>query len=338
MKKNTLGEIMIKKLLIYESTGFDPYLNIATEKYLLDTVLPDSCILYLWQNANTVVIGRNQNAWAECRIRLLEQEGGKLARRLSGGGAVYHDLGNLNFTFLTTDEDHNVDKQLSVVQTACRACGISTEKSGRNDLLAEGKKFSGNAFYHSRGKAYHHGTLLVSADMEKLSRYLTPPKAKLEAKGVQSVRSRVTNLQSLSPSLTCHTLKQHMAKAFCEVYGMDATILQPDKAALARIAEEAASLSGWDWLYGNKLPFSFSCNQYFPWGHLQLQLQVESGTIQDVAAYSDAMDWRLPEQIRNALQNCRFSGDPMLQALINVFGESNICKDIFQMLADQVLC
>ena len=141
---------MINKLYIYESTGVDPYENIATEKYLLENVQAGSCILYLWQNKNTVVIGRNQNAWAECRTSLLEQEGGKLARRLSGGGAVYHDLGNLNFTFLTCEDEHNIDRQLSVIQEACKRLGIETEKSGRNDLLASGHKFSGNAFYHAK--------------------------------------------------------------------------------------------------------------------------------------------------------------------------------------------
>ena len=99
-----------------------------------------------------------------------------------GGGAVFHDLGNLNFTFLMCDEDYDLDRQFEVIRVACENLGISVEKSGRNDLLAEGKKFSGNAFYHSQGHAYHHGTLLVDADMDKLSRYLTPPKAKLEAK------------------------------------------------------------------------------------------------------------------------------------------------------------
>lgn len=106
---------MIEKLLIYNSDTLDPYLNIATEKYLLETVNAGCCILYLWQNKNTVVIGRNQNAWAECRTTLLEQEGGFLARRLSGGGAVYHDTGNLNFTFLMREEDYDLDRQLTVI-------------------------------------------------------------------------------------------------------------------------------------------------------------------------------------------------------------------------------
>ena len=316
---------MIEKIYIYESSSFDPYHNIAAEKYLLEHVQPGCCILYLWQNEHTVVIGRNQNAWLECRTSLLEQEGGHLARRLSGGGAVYHDLGNLNFTFLVPDEDYDVDKQLSVIQTACRQLGIRVEKSGRNDLLANGQKFSGNAFYHSQGKAYHHGTLLVSANMEKLSRYLTPPKAKLEAKGVQSVRSRVTNLADLCPDLTIEGLKKQLAKAFSAVYGPAPERLQLDADAAAQIDGDATALATWDWLYGPRLPFSFSCEGRFDWGHILIQLQIESGRITNADIYSDSMDWLLPEQLKNALTGCRFSLPDMEKALANLSVHQDIC-------------
>lgn len=322
---------MIHRIYLYESSSFDPYYNIATEKYLLEHVEPDCCILYLWQNAHTVVIGRNQNAWSECRTTLLEQEGGHLARRLSGGGAVYHDLGNLNFTFLMRDADYDVDKQLSVIQTACRSLGIPAEKSGRNDLLADGKKFSGNAFYHSQGMAYHHGTLLVSADMEKLSRYLTPPKAKLEAKGVRSVRSRVTNLQAFCPELTCQTLKQQLTDAFGLVYGLTPTPFALPDSAAAAIDADAVRLSGWDWLYGPKLPFSFSCEGKFEWGYIQLQLQVEAGIISRAEVFSDAMDWRLPTQLEDALSGCRFTLSDMEKALEGIAEGS----DIRDLLAKQ---
>ena len=318
---------MIHRIYLYESSNHDPYQNIATEKYLLEHVEPDCCILYLWQNAHTVVIGRNQNAWSECRTTLLEEEGGHLARRLSGGGAVYHDLGNLNFTFLMRDADYDVDKQLSVIQTACQSLGINVEKSGRNDLLANGHKFSGNAFYHSHGMAYHHGTLLVNANMEKLSRYLTPPKAKLEAKGVRSVRSRVINLQELCPELTCELLKQQLADAFGRVYRLTPyRYILPDSAAAA-IQADSTRLSGWDWLYGPKLPFTFSCEGKFPWGYIQLQLRVEAGIISRAEIFSDAMDWHLPTQLEDALSGCRFTLPDMEKALENI-AEGNDIRDL----------
>lgn len=317
---------VIQRTYICESSGFDPYRNIATEKYLLEHVQPGQCILYLWQNAHTVVIGRNQNAWLECRTALLEQENGHLARRLSGGGAVYHDLGNLNFTFLVCDEDYDVDKQLSVIQTACDQLGIPTEKSGRNDLLANGQKFSGNAFYHSRGQAYHHGTLLVNANMDKLSRYLTPPKAKLEAKGVRSVRSRVTNLIDLCPGLTIDILKTKLIEAFGSVYGCAPQKFPLNESAAAQIDADYSALSSWDWLYGPRLPFSFSCEGRFDWGYILLQLQIEAGTITHADVYSDAMDWHLPEQIAQALTACRFTQADVQKALTEIPVGQDICN------------
>ncbi len=326
---------MVQNLLVYVAEDTNPYHNIATEKYLLETVQKDTCILYLWQNQNTVVIGRNQNAWVECRTSLLESEGGKLARRLSGGGAVFHDLGNLNFTFLMQEENYDLDKQLSVIQKACGYFGIDVERSGRNDLLAQGQKFSGNAFYHAQGNAYHHGTLLVNADMQKLSRYLTPSKAKLEAKGVSSVRSRVVNLQNLSPSLTCKDLSSAMQKAFGQVYGLTPSKLELSTQAMAQIEAYEEALSQWDWLYGNRLPCSFSCEQRFSWGGLLIEMQVTDGIIQAVQVFSDAMDWQLPQKLENALSGCRFTKQAMAQAVLSNFGQVQTAKDICSLLEKQ---
>ena len=328
---------MIHRLQIYTADCVDPYFNIATEKYLLDTVPEDCLRLYLWQNENTVVIGRNQNAWLECRTTLLEQEGGKLARRLSGGGAVFHDLGNLNFTFLTSEENYDLDRQLSVIQTACKSLGIQVEKSGRNDLLADGRKFSGNAFFHGGNHAYHHGTLLVSADMEKLSRYLTPPKAKLEAKGVSSVRSRVTNLQELCPGLTCEALAQKMEEAFGVVYGFTPETITLDDNARALICQDAQKFADWDWLYGSKLHFSTECQGRFDWGYIHLQLHLESGRILSAAVWSDAMDWELSGQVQHALTGCRFALEDIQSALTSALGETNVCRDICSLLETQTL-
>ena len=211
---------MIDKLKLYRGQSFDPFFNLAVEEYLLQNTDEGCCTLYLWQNQNTVVIGRNQNAFKECRTTLLEDEGGKLARRLSGGGAVFHDLGNLNFTFLVPAADYDLDKQLKVIELACEKLGVKVERSGRNDILADGRKFSGNAFYKNGPRAYHHGTLMVDVDREKMGRYLNPSKAKLSSKGVDSVRSRVVNLKELASDTTIELLSQKLAEAFGQVYGL----------------------------------------------------------------------------------------------------------------------
>ena len=328
---------MIQQIQIYKTDCTDPYQNIATEKLLLETVEVGCCILYLWRNKNTVVIGRNQNAWAECRTTLLEQENGHLARRLSGGGAVYHDLGNLNFTFIMRQQDYDLDKQLSVIEAACSLAGIQVERSGRNDLLADGHKFSGNAFYHSQGRAYHHGTLLVSADMDMLSRYLTPPKAKLEAKGVASVRSRVINLQELSPGLTCERLADHMIRAFSQIYGLQAQPCTFSSDQTDTVNLYAKELGSWDWLYGQKLPFTLDCSERFPWGSFQIQMQVQAGMINTVQVYSDSMDWQLAENVSNALKGCRFDLPSVTSALKSKLHNSEICDNICNLLATQVL-
>lgn len=326
---------MIERLYIHESWDHDPYRNIALEKYLLEHLNPGDCVLYLWQNKNTVVIGRNQNAWAECRTTLLEEEGGTMARRLSGGGAVFHDLGNLNFTFLVNDEDYDVDRQLSVIQAALAELGLTAEKSGRNDLLVDGRKFSGNAFFHRNGHAYHHGTLLVDVDMDKLSRYLTPPKAKLEAKGVASVRSRVANLTEFVPELTCDSLRKYMAQAFSKVYGLPYCTIELDDEARQIIANDAEKLSSWDWLFGSRLPFSFSCEAKFDWGWIQMQLQVESGVVMDAQVYSDAMDWELADTVADCLKGCKFNLEDLCGRIHGGVSQPAIAEDLCGLLKEQ---
>lgn len=326
---------MIEKIFVYESGSVDPYYNLAAEQHLLELVQPGCCILYLWQNQNTVVIGSNQNPWNECRVSLLETEGGRLARRLSGGGAVYHDLGNLNFTFLMWEADYDVQKQLDVIRVACKAFGIQAEPSGRNDLLADGRKFSGNAFYHHQGKAYHHGTLLINADTQKMQRYLSPPKAKLDAKGVSSVRSRVLNLNELSPGLTCEKMKKQMASAFGKVYGIEPQMLWLNETDLAAVSELQQRYASWDYLYGKPLPFSFSCESRFPWGHIQLQLQLESGTVLQAKVYSDAMDHLLAPKLEQGLAHCRFTLDELQEAVRSHIDQQEIANHICQMLVDQ---
>ena len=318
---------MIETIRLYESSSHDPYYNLAVEQRLLETVGEGACILYLWQNQNTVVIGKNQNAWKECRTTLLEQEGGHLARRLSGGGAVFHDLGNLNFTFLVPQADYDLDRQLTVIQEAVRSLGIQAERSGRNDVLAEGRKFSGNAFYKNGIQAYHHGTLLVDVDTQRMSRYLNPSKAKLQSKGVDSVRSRVVNLRELNPDITIPGLKAALAEAFSRVYGLPLAQIAPETLDAGAIEALRRRNESWEWLYGKKIPFTFDCEGRFPWGGVQIQAQVENGVVRQAKIYTDAMDCFLAPRLEQALTGCRFSREALSQriAAAGTGVEEDIC-------------
>ena len=324
---------MINRISVYESNSFDPYLNLATEQYLMETVEEDACILFLWQNQNTVVIGKNQNAWKECRTTLLNQEGGVLARRLSGGGAVFHDLGNLNFTFLLPQAEYNLDRQFSVISEAIAQFGLRTERSGRNDMLAEGRKFSGNAFYRNGKQAYHHGTLLVNVDMEKLSRYLNPSKAKLQSKGVDSVRSRVVNLAELEPSITIPGLKAAMVHGLEKVFELPCQHLRLTDDDLSAIEQLRTRNASWEWNYGQKLPFSIQFEERFLWGEVQLCLQVDGGLISDAKVYSDAMDWSVAPALEKALIGCRFQKDAIAERVSGL--DADITGEIVEFIQRQ---
>ena len=284
-----------------------PYKNIALEEYLLWNVEKNECILYLWQNRRTVVIGVNQNPWKECHVKEIEQDEGFLARRLSGGGAVFHDLGNLNFTFLVREEDYNLERQLDVIIHAVAKFSIHAERSGRNDILTDGKKFSGNAFYNSRGHCYHHGTLLVDVDMANLSKYLNVSHAKLQSKGVDSVRSRVINLKELAPEMTIMSLQNALVEAFGEVYGGVPVQLPAERIEQKQVERAAEKFASWEWRLGRKLPFTAEYSNRFGWGDLTLQFCVEGGIIKDAIAYSDGMETDFIKSIGDALKGIAFS-------------------------------
>ncbi len=315
-----------------ESSGFDPCRNLAIEEFLLNQA-QDAVILYLWQNENTVVIGKNQNPWKECKTTLLAQEGGTLVRRLSGGGAVFHDLGNLNFTFLLPQKDFDVDRQLTVIQRAVRHLGIDAQRSGRNDVLAQGRKFSGNAFYKNGTAAYHHGTLLVEADLEKLGRYLSPSRAKLQSKGVDSVRSRVGNLRELNPEISIENLKEALLLEFSTLYGtpQGMTLSPEDEAIIAALSEKYRS---WDWRFGRRLPFSCACESRFPWGSVEIQLQIDAGIVTAAKVYSDAMDESLAPRLEAVLTGSRLDVQTLRPRLREVFPKegTDLCALLDQLL------
>ena len=297
---------MVEKITYIESGQFHPYKNLAVEEYLLLHCEPQECILYLWQNQNTVVIGRNQNAWKECKVESLEKNGGHLARRLSGGGAVYHDLGNLNFTFLVSKENYSIERQLEVIVRAVQKLGAKAEKSGRNDILIDGKKFSGNAFYEQEEHCYHHGTLMMNVNKEMLSKYLTVSKEKLQSKGVDSVKSRVTNLVDYIPDLTLEALKKALREAFEEVYGLKSNERKMDDLDQKEIENRTKHFSSWNWLYGRKIDFQYEISKRFPWGQMNIQFQVDQGKIVDVNVYSDSLRPMMIEKLPKYLKGIRY--------------------------------
>ena len=177
---------------------------------------------------------------------------------------------------------------------------------------------------------------MVDVDKDKLGRYLSPPKAKLEAKGVTSVRSRVVNLKELNPELTIGKMKDYMAEAFQQVYGLSAEPLTLTDADFAEIDKLKAEYSSWEYLFGTPLPFSFQCEARFDWGHMQLQLDAKDGIIRSAKIYTDAMDWNLPNAVESALTGCRFETAAMQKAL-TALQDNTVYKDLCQLLAEQIL-
>lgn len=330
---------MIRELLVCGTDNLIPYRNLALEEYLMDTVPKDACTLYLWQNRNTVVIGRNQNCWKECRVKELEADGGFVVRRLSGGGAVYHDLGNLNFTFLVRKEDYDVARQLEVILRAVSSLGIGAEKSGRNDITVDGKKFSGNAFYFNGDRAYHHGTLMIGVDKNKVAKYLNVSADKIRSKGVDSVRSRVTNLMDYRPDLSVALMKQKLAEAFGEVYGCKPTFLSETEIDPEELEARRKKFASPDWIYGKDMPFQAEISRRFAWGGVDLRLRAENRTVTDAQVFSDAMDEAFITRIPSLLRGCPFSSGVMASRVRAAFSEdpvrSDFAKDIAQLLTEQ---
>lgn len=331
---------MIQTLTTFESMTTDPYQNLAVEEYLTFHTEPGECILYLWQNAHTVVIGRNQNCWKECRVSELEADGGHLVRRLSGGGAVYHDLGNLNFTFCMCKEDTDVDRQLQVIIEAVASFGLTAEKTGRNDVAINRQKFSGNAFFDSKGCYYHHGTLLLNVDTTSMSRFLNPSKAKLQSKGVDSVRSRVVNLSSLCPEITVDTMKQAMFTAFSKVYGLPAVPLCAERLEQTAIQDSRERFSSERWKYGPKIPFTNRLEQRFSWGEVNLDLHVNEGMITKALLSSDSMEADWFSDIGTEFQGLPYRTDILCKALDHSLEQhlvpENIRADLCRMVQEQI--
>ena len=319
-----------------ESGNLDPWFNLSVEEYLAETIEPNQMMLYLWQNKDTVVIGSNQNPWKECSIQNMKADEVSLARRLSGGGAVYHDTGNLNFTFITGKELYNLEKQLEVIVRGVNSFGLHAYFSGRNDILLDRKKFSGNAYFFGDTSSYHHGTILINADMNRLSNYLNPSKQKISSKGIDSVKSRVVNLQSVCPEITVKKMKTALKDAFRQVYGdfeacSHFEALEDAHPDILKLYEKHSS---WQWLYGESPSFDAYFEDSFDWGEIQIGLNLVDARIENAKVYSDALNTGFAGKLTKALLGKRFATEELrltIQSIEASQEEKKILQDIALM-------
>ncbi len=331
------GKITSTKLIY--SNSHDPWYNLALEEALLNDVTPNEIILFLWQNQHTVVIGRNQNSWRECRWKELEEDGGKVARRISGGGAVYHDLGNLNFTFIVDKKHFDLERQLKVILNAVKSFGINAEFSGRNDILAEGRKFSGNAFYETSEAKFQHGTILVNVDFSVMGKFLKVSEDKMQSKGVKSVEARVINLQELCSDLDVESMKKAMTKSFLDEYDGDGEIISPSY-VMSDLSDLYEKYSSWEWKYGNSPKFDVCYKKRFVWGGVEIGFTLKDGQITACTIYSDAMDSQLIVDISAHLEQIPFQMDAMilkLEKFIPSTKSENVVRDLIDWIKEQAI-
>lgn len=294
------------------SPSADVYLNLACEDKLFADYDGEP-LLFLWRNHNAIVIGKWQNAWKECNAAEAERDGIKIARRLTGGGAVFHDLNNLNYTFIANEKDYDVLRQCEVVRKALLALGIKAEISGRNDLTANGFKVSGNAFRKARGKGLHHGTLLISCEPEKMAKYLRPSPLKLSSKGVDSVRSRVGSLCMSRPATSVSEVAAALTESFANEYGACSYLTFDEK----EYREKAALFGSAEYVFGKNPPYAFSVEFACPYGLAEVAFRVEKGCVRSVKVYSDTLDEELPRKAENILTGARFDISGIHNAFIS---------------------
>lgn len=284
-------------LRLLVSDSHDPLFNLAVEECIFRQMDPNQRVLFLWRNANTVVIGRAQNPWKECNTRRMEEDGVTLARRSSGGGAVFHDLGNSCFTFMAGKPGYDKSISTAIVLDALKLLGVNAFASGRNDLLVAtqdgDRKVSGSAYRETHDRGFHHGTLLLDADLSRLANYLNPDPKKLAAKGISSVRSRVANLCELLPGIEHQQVSHALIEAFFAHYGARVSpehISPTQLPDLPGFAETFARQRSWEWNFGHAPAFTHQLDERFDWGGVELHFDVEKGVIGRAQIFSDSLD------------------------------------------------
>jgi len=319
---------MSSKLRVLISNTHNPWFNLATEEWIFRDLDPSQQTLFLWRNAETVVIGRNQNPWSECNLTQMESDKIFLARRSSGGGAVFQDLGNTCFTFLSPKAAYSRDVNNSIVLSALKSFGVTAEASGRNDIVVpmeDGpRKISGSAFFETRDRAFHHGTLLMNTDLSRLANYLTPHPKKLASKGKASVRSRVMNLSELAPTINHDTLSPKLIETFAQTYRGELHVETLDEEALKQIPSLQnyfKKLSDWDWRFGKAPQFHHEITEYLSWGFIQIFIDADKGKIQRAQVFSDGLFPQLIESLETALVGIPYSGSGIAEIAQRMLSE-----------------
>lgn len=317
---------MTPKIQLIIGNQYNPHLNLAVESSLLDEGDANVVTMFLWKNQQTVVYGYNQNPFTECNVELLLSEGGFAARRRTGGGAVYHDLGNLNFSFVANRKHYDVAKQMSVIQKALEIFGLKTEVSGRNDILFDGRKFSGNAFGIYKDRRLHHGTILIKTDGERLAKYLKVNPAKLQKHGVKSVASRIINLSEVA-DITSDSIIPYLSKAFEEVYEAKAEVIDFNDLLTDNVLKTRDLFASDEYLFGKWRNFHAKKSAQFTWGLVEIDLQVneEKGIIESVSIASDGLEPDLIDETEQLLIGASIKKAPD-------FGQNEVAKDIISLI------
>ncbi|WP_144522794.1 lipoate--protein ligase [Bacillus pumilus] len=278
-------------LFIDNEQHYDPMINLAIEEYCLKYLDPEETYLLFYINQPSIIIGKNQNTIEEINTKYVEDNGIKVVRRLSGGGAVYHDKGNLNFSFITKDDGdsfHNFKKFTEPVIQALEKLGVKAELSGRNDIMADGRKISGNAQFATRGRIFSHGTLLFDSEIEHVVSALNVKKEKIESKGIKSIRSRVANINELmDQKMTTEEFRKILLSYIFDTNGdvPQYQLTEKDWEKIHEISRER--YQKWEWNYGRSPKFNLQHSKRFSAGSIDLRLEVKKGMIQDCKIFGD---------------------------------------------------
>ena len=327
-------------MLFIDNKGItDPRINLAIEEYALKNLNIDETYLLFYINKPSIIIGKNQNTIEEINTEYVEENGITVVRRLSGGGAVYHDLGNLNFSFITKDDGesfHNFRKFTEPVINALKKLGVNAELSGRNDIEVEGRKISGNAQFSTRGRMFSHGTLLLDSEIENVVSALKVKKDKIESKGIKSIRSRVANISEfLEKKVTVEEFRQLLLTNIFE--GLDEipeyVLTEEDWEKIHQLSEERYQT--WEWNYGKSPKFNLQHSHRFPVGSIDVRLEVNKGIIDHCKIYGDFFGVGEVKDIEERLTNVKYERASLEKALEDLdikhyFG--NITKEDFIQL------